>query len=450
MVTVTLDDKSLAEFGLLPVEIHYAETEQLAERTVVRALQDVLDQRGAGAWVITVILPTGRSVTIRCRTEAGERFDLDMLLGKIKATNAKSAAGVLPRIEKVGPPERKGFRGIAQHVLHDFDWGSLPVNVGGLMLAKSIGRTRLAGFDFAHPTTGYVPEFSLRRPEAQLLFFRGSVLAGQVKELNTSDIKIQDVADGKIIKDPTEQLLIVQLLRPDSSPRNILLPPGATMKLSRLQYPDSAAVSVAISFGDNLADQAVQLRAGTFLSELTAVGTSLTVEEIRDLGRRPAGAAICLLYLLLRTRDPETVRMAVRSVTEGGGANSSDVAVIEAELAARAGDYAAALRGFLEATERGLPYFGQGVTTIADRLELFERMTRPINTDFRSPAAASWTDADQRAIHAALRKIEPFSANCDYSAPVTTYRGIEPTKPGPTRLSREQFLGITSFPIASL
>jgi hypothetical protein len=393
-------------------------------------LQETLRRRGPGQWVVTVILPTGTRLTQRLSTDVQGNIDVTQLLSDLADTAGKVVSTALPQFAQVGRRVRDGLLRSAIGVVQDIDWSA----VGSYLLANSVGRIRQPETSTTTPLPSYIPQNSLRHPDAQLRFFRGSVLAGDVTEIRPDQVKIDDDGAAKCVSGRENELLIVQLLRPEIPTSNLLLPPGATLRLSR-RGRGTTAVGVAVSFNDSLADQAVQLRARTGFSELTTVGTSLTDDEIRSLGARPTGAAICLMYLVLRTRDAASVNSALDGLLEAA-ANSPDATVIRAELEARAGDYKATLRDLLETIERGTPYIGQGVTFLADRLSLCAKFTE-------------WSDAERQAILAALHQIEPFSANCDYAAPVTTYNGLHPAKPGSTRLSRAEFLGTTGFPITS-
>lgn len=429
----------LEKFGLLPAEIRNAATGSLLERTVVRALAPKLAHLGQSESLITITLPTGNELTFRY---ASQKFDIAEVLSKLEDAAGDIVATAMPRVAQVGRQVRQGVLEAAVGAFQDFNWSGLPRNVSSYV-STSIGPLLRTTAGAIEPQPSYIPKHSFRHPEAQLRFFRGSVLDGNVTEVAPAEIKNKDVGDSKWVWDPADQLLIVQLLCPNQPTRNLLLPPGATLQLSR-----GSEVGIAIAFGDRLTDQAVQLRARTFLAELTAIGKSLTTEELRSLGSKPTGAAVCLLYLVLRTRDADTVNMTLDALSEHEAGRSPDAAVIRAELAARSGDYRAALGNIREAIARGLPYFGQGVGTIADRLQLLEKITRPLE-DAHPATADSWSEHDRSAIKAALDRIEPFSANCDYSAPVTTYSGPHPAKPGTAPLTRAEFLGTTGFPISS-
>jgi hypothetical protein len=437
---------SLEPFGLTPIEIRDVATESVVDRTVMRSLDEKFHELGSGDWLVTALLPTGKRVTQRIKSDASDTLDFNTLFDKISASIGESIVAALPSVTQISSPPAESWLDTAKSTARSIDWGGLPRTFGSFVLDKSIGRPKIMSFAVRPPITGYMPEYPIWRPDAQLRFFRGSVLGAEVKEISAGEIKAEDVDDAKCVSDPTNQLLIVQLLQPDLPGRNMLLPPGATLRLLRHLKADTPAVNVAVSFGDPLTDQAVRLRARSSLSELAAIARSLTDQEVYGFGAKPIGAAICLLYLLLRERTPETVELALKGLPPAA-AGSADVTVIQAELAARAGDHRTAVDRLFETMRRGMPYFGQGLTNLTDRLHLYETLTRKRGPD-DPPADITWSAEEHDAVKDALRKVTPFSANCDFSAPVTTYSGLHPAEPGAAPLSRDKFLGTTGFPIS--
>lgn len=438
---------SLEPFGLTPIEIRDVATESVVDRTVMRSLDEKFHELGGGDWLVTAVLPTGKRVTQRIKSDAADAFDFGALFDKVSASIGDSIVAALPRVTQIGGPQPESWFRTATSAVQSVDWAAIPGTISNYVLDKSIGRSRVRGFAVRPPITGYMPEYSIWLPEAQLRFFRGSVLGGDVKEISAKEIKAEDIDDAKCVSDPHNQLLIVQLLRPELPVSNMLLPPGATLRLLRYRKADAPAVSVAVSFGDRLTDEAVRLRARSALSELAAIAKHLTDEEVRGLGAKPTCAAVCLLYLLLREREPETVQLALQGLPPAA-AESPDAAIIKAELTARAGDHRTAVDRLLEAMQRGMPFFGQGLTNLTDRLHLYETLTRKRGPD-DPPSDIAWSADDHAAVKTALRKVTPFSANCDFSAPVTTYSGLHPAEPGAARLPRAEFLGTSGFPISS-
>jgi hypothetical protein len=444
----------MPNLGLLPVEIRDPKTLNVVDRTVVRSLQHKLSELEQGQWLIAATLPSGKRLTETLNIGPGGKIEAVGPGGKIEAADleaklaeemAQLLATSAPNIAHIRSKVYDGRLRAVGGALQNINWTGLAGNVGSYLAAKTIAPFLSDTSQGAAPLPSYVPDHSFRHPDAQLRFFRGSVLSGDVAEIGAKDITIVDVDGAKHVSPPPDQFVIIQLLRPDESTANLLLPPGATLKLSRQTRAGLTSVRVAVSFGDPLADGAVQLRSRTNLSELVTIGESLTLDEIRDLGTKPISAAICLLYLLLRTRESDIVKLALDGLPDAA-AKSPDAEAMRGELAARAGDHKTALHALLRAAELGLPYFGQGVTNLADRLNIYAKMlSAPRRSDSDT---AWWTDNDRTAVSAALNRLEPFSAACDYSAPVTTYSGEEPIKPSFARLSRAEFLGTTGFPIS--
>jgi hypothetical protein len=421
--------------ALLPLEIRDPQTGDLVERTVIRSLQQKLSDLGQGEWLVSIALPSGRHLSQTISTDAAGRIDTADLTGKLVGLAGEKLAGMVPAIARIGRDVHEGLPGLARVVFKDIDWKRIVGNVAGLAVEKSIGPL-LGSSETISPPSSFGPAHSLRHPDARLRFFRGSVLKGELAEITREQVKVEKVEDSVHISDFAGKLLIVQLLRPDLPTSNLLLPPGSVLRLSRQTRVDSAAVVIAIQFGDALVDQAVSLRAGASLSDLVTVAGNLTTDDVRAFGAKPTGAAVCLLYLILRARV-EMVELAIQSLSTEA-VKTPDAAVVKAELAARLGHHEKALTGFLEAAELGLPLFGQGVTYLSDRLNLYKKM---FGSQQQNLAAAA-------TVETVLNKLDPFSANCDYSAPVTTYSGPHPAKPGSTPLGRAEFVRMKGFAIS--
>ena len=155
----------------------------------------------------------------------------------------------------------------------------------------------------------------------------------------------------------------------------------------------------------------------------------------REAGRRRGVPAGSHLANARRGNSRTRASKPARRRAEG-----PDVAVIKAELAARRRQHQDALHGYLGATEMGLPWFGQGVSYLANRLRRYEKIMDRRGLEF--------SNLDPEKITSALRQIESFSASCDYSATVTTYSGPHPARPGLASLTRTDFLATKGFPIS--
>jgi hypothetical protein len=438
--------ESIQELGLLPVEIRHARTAELSDRVLLRSLEQKLQQLGEGEWLVTVALPTGKRLSVVVKTDSVGRIDAGDLASKLVNSASELLKAMLPTVAQIG--KEVGGSSIAGPlaVVQNINWKGIVGNVMGLAVEKAMGALGGIGLDTfqglpqtASPPTSYGPAHPLHHPDARLCFFHGSVLDGTVKEIPQDKVSIQRFGDTTRVSDPGGELLIVQLLRPSAPASNFLLPRGSAVSLSPAQPDGAKAVSVSVTFGDSLTDHAVSFRAGDNLQELQTIAGGLTTHDVQSLREKPEGAAVCLLYLILRTRDVETVELALRSLP-GDAGNAPDVAVIKAELAARRGQHRDALHGYLGATVIGLPWFGQGVSYLANRLRLYEKMMDRQSLEF--------SNDDREKTTSVLQQIESFSASCDYSAPVTTYSGPHPARPGSASLTRTEFLATKGFPIS--
>jgi hypothetical protein len=439
--------ESLRELELLPVEIRHAKTGELLDRVLIRSLEQKLRELGGGEWLVTVALPSGKKLSMTVKTDSAGRIDTDDLARRLANSAGEMLKAVIPTIAHIGREVGDPSVGAPLSALQNIDWKNITKNLAGLAVDKVVNTintmSTFGGVPRRLPRipsrpAGY-PTHGLHRPDARLCFFRGSVLNGEVWEIPEDHLRIERFGDATRVSDPDGQLLIVQVLRPDAPASNFLLPRGSAINLARTRSGAAKVVDIAVTFGDPLTDNAVSLRAGANLPELQTIAGSLTAEDVQGLQKKPEGAAVCLLYLILRTRDADIVEGALQSLP-GDAREAPDVAVVRAELAARHGDHKAALATLLEAANKGLPWFGQGVSYMANRLRLYERM--------EDSGASAFADHDPKEISLALQRVEAFSTSCDYSAPVTTYSGPHPTTPGTESLTRAEFLATKGFPIS--
>lgn len=94
-----------------------------------------------------------------------------------------------------------------------------------------------------------------------------------------------------------------------------------------------------------------------------------------------------------------------------------DGAVVHAwhVLRQKGGDGKLARKWLIEAAERGVPLYTQGLRLLFDGLNIF---------DMRA-------DSKDEEVKAALESIRPYAAAADWRAPVTTFFGHDPAKPEP-------------------
>ncbi|MGH8601510.1 MAG: hypothetical protein ACREXR_01625 [Gammaproteobacteria bacterium] len=438
----------LETLALLPLELRDPRTGKLVARTVLRSLEKTIRKLEHGEWLVTLSLPSGKQIAATPNADHKGDIDLEKLAGQLIGAATEAIAAMFPGIAQIGRVVPDKRLAIALGVLKEINWRGLVGNLARLAMERAIP-SLLSSSDPASSPSSYGPHFSLRHADARLRFYRGSAFKGGLQELRSDEVIIESVEDEIHISsgaDAAHAAIIVQLLRPEKPSSSSILPPGATLRLSKPKHTAEVTVDIAVTFGDTLADQAVRLRAGANLSQLVTVATNITDADLLTLKAKPVGAAVCLLYLLLRTRESSFIESAIASVPEAA-TKAPDVAVIKGELAARSGEHRRAIRCFLESVELGVPFFGQGLSYLSDRLSLYRK--NPLQDASADPDASQVPSReDEEAIDAALRTIEPFSANCDFSAPVTTYYGLQPETPGQAPLPRADFNRFTGFPIS--
>lgn len=438
MAVVSLLSDSLSKFTLLPVEIRNPKNGSLAGRTVIRSLDSELAALGEGQWDVIIALPSGRHFGTTVNVNSSGEADTGDIANRLEASADKVAAASAPSVARIGNniAGQSWLTRLPGNV-KSIDWKGLAGNVAVLAVNATGFRYALETAPAIGPRLRYGSTRSLRHPTAKLTFFRGPVFSGGLSEIAVTDLKIEMSEGAMTISDPGQKPLVITLLRPDLPPTNVILPPATTLHLSLQKHDSSEAVVVAVGFNDAFTDQAVSFRARNSLYELTTMAENLTLEEIGNLGAKPAGAAVCLSYLILNTRNSETVRFAIDGLSEEAK-NSPDAALIIAEASARDGNPLSAMPQFLDASRRGLPWFGAGLGLLVDRLALYQKM---MSVQKASPEFAG-------ELKTAIDKLAPFAANTDYSAPVTTYTGSNPIKPGSASTARAEFLSAPGFPIS--
>ena len=96
-----------------------------------------------------------------------------------------------------------------------------------------------------------------------------------------------------------------------------------------------------------------------------------------------------------------------------------DGAAVRGEHLARMGEHREALGAFCALRERGLPYFSDGLSYAVDRLRLYHGL------------GEKYFDAGElKACADTLALLEPFCPFTDFNKPLTTFTGLDPSKPG--------------------
>lgn len=243
---------------------------------------------------------------------------------------------------------------------------------------------------------------------------------------------------ARIASQSATRPVVVQVLRPGHAALNIMLPPGATLRLTAPHDADrSAAANAEVDFGVGLVNDIMKLRLEGRLDELAAVMRSLRTAEINEFAEERQGAALVAVYALLRTADRE---LAVRAVHEMHARlpNSADMQVMRAEMAALRGDHQAALEGFLSVRAVGLPAFSYGLNYLVNRLRFY------VQCGIKGEQVGSFgiKGTELTAARDALRFAQLYAVFTDFEQPTTTFTGLALDDPDDDWLERDAIDGL--------
>ncbi len=201
----------------------------------------------------------------------------------------------------------------------------------------------------------------------------------------------------------------------------VALPPADPVKVqidgSQSQGTDADRLKVSVRGTNPRAESLLTyLSRGAFEAARTVGGAVLddAEESLREKGKDPSGAAIGG-YFLLRAAQPDRLHDWTGNLADRFPW-LPDGCVIHAWhlLKQEESDPKRARKRLLEAEQRGLPLYTQGLRLLFDGLNLFARH-----------------DPDDREVGAALERVRPYAEAADWSARTTTFYGDTPGNPKP-------------------
>jgi hypothetical protein len=401
---------------MLPIEIRDRYDGALVGRTVLRTLQDKLAQVGPGEWLITFLLPSGNTLNRAAKTDTEGRLDWAPPITDLQEIMDIADFEVTPALTTIyfAQKERSGsdilnriWSGVEEIKEHLFSWQKIASNEYSKLGSFRNSRSARLRFRFYHCPLLSDDDFRKIRP---------------------LDVLINKREKSTEISDAHDRALLVQVFRFTTPPLNLALPPGSTLVLcSEADDQMPPCLRLSIRFNDDLADLINELTTRGRLAELEILAREFGEAELRELKTKPVGAALSLLHFLLRTRETEFVEAALSSLSDVATL-TPDVYAMKAELLARSGQHEAALAGFLQAANAGLPIFANSLTYIIDRLHLYEKVA---HVTARKGRQAGGILPRNKEIGHALERVVPFGAHCIWSAPVIlAYPGVHPSKPG--------------------
>ena len=221
------------------------------------------------------------------------------------------------------------------------------------------------------------------------------------------------------------QPLIMQLLRPEMKPLNVVLPvsPKAPCYVA-LQKIDDGQSSLDIRLAHATADLFLRYIQCSHTEQAEVTSEALQAEDLlRDKMDDPIAAAIGA-YSLLRFRRLDKVRDWAANLASGFTWLPDGLAIL-GEGEARSGNHERAITLFNQILGRGLPIFGVGLSYAIDRLRLYRdtlNSSQPTRLDPKALAIAENV----------LARLQEFATFAVFQSAVMTYTGLDPTKPDDT------------------
>lgn len=222
---------------------------------------------------------------------------------------------------------------------------------------------------------------------------------------------------------PGSDLLLAQLVQPGGTVRNITLPrsPEVGVRLAVALMP-TGDHRIEARLANHTADMLLQYSGNGASTTATIAGRSSAVDGERLLRAKSADpiAAAVGAYSILRVGDVKRLHDWTTNLRERFYW-LPDGAAIHGEHLARMGEHANAVHAFALIPERGLPLFSDGLFYAVERLQLYCNRTWKHGTRL---------DAD--LARAVLRKLEPFALFMRRQRPLSTYPGLDISRPDNT------------------
>ena len=260
--------------------------------------------------------------------------------------------------------------------------------------------------------------------DVKLRQFSGNVLTGECKlDENSSLFSEQIPLTNELIEIDFEgknQGQIIQLLQTGEKPLNVILPAwqerGCRIVLKR--QPD-ARYSLEVHLKHAEAELLLRYWEQGYWQLAANVSDSIAVSAeqlLHDKLQHPISAAIGS-YALLRLGALERLHDWSENLMNRF-TWLPDGAAVRGEHLARLGKHHEALQAFCQLRERGLPYLSDGLSYAVERLR-----------HYQSVGKKRFSEDDLQKCAATLALLEPFSYFTDFSKLLTTFTGLDPSKP---------------------
>jgi len=231
----------------------------------------------------------------------------------------------------------------------------------------------------------------------------------------------------------SEAIYICQILRPGQAARNVVVPPGVILSIVCIE---DKPIELFADFRHSSANRIMTLRLGARLDELASLVRSFGQYDFGSLCTQLPSAALVLAYASLRGAEPAVLGMMIEQLKAKLG-QIPDTAVIAGEFDARQGNIGSSLEALLSVAGLGLPCFSSGLGYLSDRLRFYRRASQ---VDGDSEDINFEMTADQRdCLDKTISAVENFATATDFTAPLTTYVGIDPQTPSNSVVTLEQF-----------
>lgn len=251
-------------------------------------------------------------------------------------------------------------------------------------------------------------------PQGVLRCFTGNPLAGPLKQFQPpSDVleKASDVVEYRIRG--ANATCFTQSVQPDLPPVNISLPISQQRGCILLVHRQPDRYWIEVHLENPEANLLLGYQQNREMQEEAVTAERLLQGKLDDPIAAAAGA-----YSLLRFGELDRLHDWSQNLMNWN-AWLPDGAAIRGEHLARLGRHQEALEAFLAVPARGLPMFRDGISFLVDRLRLYT--SSRVATQFHPEHVAA-----AKELHA---KITDFSSYVDFEKILTTFTGIDPSKP---------------------
>jgi hypothetical protein len=239
-----------------------------------------------------------------------------------------------------------------------------------------------------------------------------------------------------------EKASLVQLLQPNTPPLNVVLPMTPRGRCTLLLSLQAGGVLTAdVQLENTMADTLLRYYSHGMIAQvgsLVGINSPALISENLLQGKfdDPIGAVVGA-YVLLRLGQIERLHSWTEHLFNSF-AWLPDAAAIRMEHLARVGQHTDAWEILQQISERGLPFFGDGLSLVVNRLREYAALSK----DDRPEARAMSLPGEK--VEALQKLIRPFAAFADLMKPAVTFTGLDPNRPNdePLGESLDEFEGL--------